>query len=83
MVQRKNTDKSIESWIWDAACSIRGAKNPLKFKDYIFPSFSPSRLPFRKSAINIYSCFLGGATVGVIFAKFLYIKCQCINRCGE
>ena len=23
---RKNNDKSLESWIWDAACSIRGAK---------------------------------------------------------
>ena len=29
------TDKSLESWIWDAACSIRGAKDAPKFKDYI------------------------------------------------
>lgn len=28
--------KSIESWIWDAACSIRGAKDAPKYKDYIF-----------------------------------------------
>jgi hypothetical protein len=28
-------DKSLESWIWDAACSIRGAKDAPKFKDYI------------------------------------------------
>jgi len=27
-------DKSRESWIWDAACSIRGAKDASKFKDY-------------------------------------------------
>ena len=27
-------DKSLESWIWDAACSIRGAKDAPKFKDY-------------------------------------------------
>ena len=26
-------DKSLESWIWDAACSIRGAKDAPKFKD--------------------------------------------------
>ena len=26
MVQQKNIDKSLKSWIWDAACSIRGAK---------------------------------------------------------
>jgi hypothetical protein len=25
----KEQDKSIESWIWDAACSIRGAKDAL------------------------------------------------------
>jgi type I restriction enzyme M protein len=28
-------DKSLESWIWDAACSIRGAKDAPKYKDYI------------------------------------------------
>ncbi len=27
--------KSLESWIWDAACSIRGAKDAPKYKDYI------------------------------------------------
>jgi len=25
-----NNDKSLESWIWDAACSIRGAKDAAK-----------------------------------------------------
>ena len=30
-------DKSLESWIWDAACSIRGAKDAAKYKDYILP----------------------------------------------
>lgn len=29
--------KSLESWIWDAACSIRGAKDAPKYKDYIQP----------------------------------------------
>ena len=30
-------DKSLESWIWDAACSIRGAKDAAKYKDFILP----------------------------------------------
>lgn len=25
-------DKSLETWIWDAACSIRGAKDAAKYK---------------------------------------------------
>jgi type I restriction enzyme M protein len=38
------TDKSLESWIWDAACSIRGAKDAPKFKDYILPLIFAKRL---------------------------------------
>jgi len=34
------SDKSLESWIWDAACSIRGAKDAPKFKDYITGSLA-------------------------------------------
>jgi hypothetical protein len=33
----KKPDKSLESWIGDAACSIRGAKDAPKYKDYILP----------------------------------------------
>src|SRR3989338_8738169 len=29
--------KTLESWLWDAACSIRGAMDAPKFKDYILP----------------------------------------------
>jgi len=29
--------KTLESWLWDAACSIRGAVDAPKFKDYILP----------------------------------------------
>jgi len=25
--------KSLEAWIWDAACSIRGAKDAANFKE--------------------------------------------------
>jgi type I restriction enzyme M protein len=35
--ETKKQEKSLESWIWDAACSIRGAKDAPKYKDYILP----------------------------------------------
>jgi type I restriction-modification system DNA methylase subunit len=35
MGNNNGTGKSLESWIWDAACSIRGAKDAPKYKDYI------------------------------------------------
>jgi type I restriction enzyme M protein len=41
-VPEKN--KSLESWIWDAACSIRGAKDAAKYKDYILPLIFTKRL---------------------------------------
>jgi len=39
-----NNSKSLESWIWDAACSIRGAKDAPKYKDYILPLIFTKRL---------------------------------------
>jgi len=36
--------KSLESWIWDAACSIRGAKDAPKYKDFILPLIFTKRL---------------------------------------
>src|SRR5713226_4412988 len=36
--------KSLESWIWDAACSIRGAKEAAKFKEFILPLIFSKRL---------------------------------------
>jgi type I restriction enzyme M protein len=43
--RRGTTDaKSLESWLWDAACSIRGAKDAAKFKDYILPLVFAKRL---------------------------------------
>jgi len=38
------SDKSLESWIWDAACSIRGAKDAPKFKEFILPLIFAKRL---------------------------------------
>lgn len=37
-------NKSLEQWIWDAACAIRGAKDASKFKDYILPLIFVKRL---------------------------------------
>lgn len=39
-----STQKSLEQWIWDAACSIRGAKDAAKYKDYILPLIFTKRL---------------------------------------
>ncbi len=36
--------KTLESWLWDAACSIRGAKDAPKFKDFILPRVYVKRL---------------------------------------
>jgi type I restriction enzyme M protein len=36
--------KSLETWIWDAACSIRGAQEAPKFKDFILPLIFTKRL---------------------------------------
>jgi len=47
-MSRKNSNgdkvKSTESWIWDAACSIRGAADAAKYKDYILPLIFVKRL---------------------------------------
>jgi type I restriction-modification system DNA methylase subunit len=40
MAVKPEKSKSLESWIWDAACSIRGTKDAPKYKDY---NISPSR----------------------------------------
>ncbi|MCO5185368.1 MAG: type I restriction-modification system subunit M [Anaerolineae bacterium] len=39
-----NPDKSLETWIWDAACSIRGAQEAPKYKNYILPLIFVKRL---------------------------------------
>jgi type I restriction enzyme M protein len=44
MATNGNTDKSLESWIWDAACSIRGAKDAPKYKEFILPLIFAKRL---------------------------------------
>lgn len=41
---KNGENKSLESWIWDAACSIRGAKDAPKYKDFILPLIFTKRL---------------------------------------
>jgi len=36
--------KTLETWLWDAACSIRGSIDAPKFKDYILPLIFIKRL---------------------------------------
>jgi len=44
MARNNGNDKSLESWIWDAACSIRGAQDAPKYKDFILPLVFTKRL---------------------------------------
>ncbi|MBN2123455.1 MAG: SAM-dependent DNA methyltransferase [Deltaproteobacteria bacterium] len=44
MAKNNKNNKSLESWIWDAACSIRGAQDAPKYKDFILPLVFTKRL---------------------------------------
>ncbi len=54
-----NESRSLESWIWDAACSIRGARDAPKYKDYILP------LIFTKRLCDVFDDELNRIAVGV------------------
>lgn len=42
---RKTPDiTSLENWLWDCACSIRGTVDALKCKDYIMPLIFAKRM---------------------------------------
>ena len=43
-MKKDENHKSLESWLWDAACSIRGAQDAPKFKDFILPLVFVKRL---------------------------------------
>src|SRR3954465_9601703 len=59
---RKANDKSLESWIWDAACSIHGVQEAPKFKDFILPLIFTKRLcdvfddELNRIAVKVGSC---------------------------
>ena len=44
MANNNGSGKPLESWIWDAACSIRGAKDAPKYKGTILPLISTKHL---------------------------------------
>ena len=44
MVHTNGSGKALESWIWDAACSIRGAKDAPKYQEFILPLIFTKRL---------------------------------------
>jgi len=44
MAKSTDNNKFLESWIWDAAYSIRGAKYAAKYKDYFLPLSFTKRL---------------------------------------
>ena len=44
-MQKNNLDiKSLENWLWEAACKIRGEVDAAKYKDYILPLIFFKRL---------------------------------------
>ena len=44
IIQQMLDIKTLETWLWNAACSIRGAVDAPKFKDYILPMVFVKRL---------------------------------------
>lgn len=44
MANHTNNTKSLEQWLWDAACSIHGAIDAPKYKDFILPLVFTKRL---------------------------------------
>ncbi|NMX21616.1 DNA methyltransferase [ANME-1 cluster archaeon GoMg4] len=44
MVEKRMDISTLENWLWDAACNIRGPIDAPKFKDYILPLLFYKRL---------------------------------------
>ncbi len=44
MAKTNDKEKSLEQWLWDAACTIRGPQDATRFKDYILPLVFTKRL---------------------------------------
>ena len=69
----KAESKSLESWIWNAACSIRGARDAPKYKDFILP------LIFTKRLCDVFDDELNriAAEVGSRKKAFQVVKRDC------
>ncbi len=44
MTEKKLDTKTLENWLWEAACKIRGPIDAPKYKDYILPIIFMKRL---------------------------------------
>ena len=73
MANTNGNGKSLESWIWDAACSIRGAKDAPKYKDFILPLIFTKRLcdVFDDEVNRIAGEVYTPTEVGTIMSKVL------------
>ena len=63
--------KTLETWLWNAACSIRGAVDAPKFKDYILPLVFVKRLSdvFEDEVKRLSEEFGDGKTAWEIVSK--------------
>lgn len=52
MAKQNGNEKSLVKWIWDAACSIHGAKEAPKHKDYILPLWNQDWFTEADSALS-------------------------------
>ena len=54
-MQKDESTRSLESWLWDAACSIRGEIEAPKYKDFIIPLIFLKRLNdvFEDELLNV------------------------------
>jgi type I restriction enzyme M protein len=60
---------TLENWLWDAACAIRGPLDAPKFKDYILPLLFFKRLSdvyqstFQRILASISGHYFGGTDI--------------------
>jgi len=66
MGSNNGNGKSLESWIRDVACSIRGTKNAPKYKGCILPLIFTKRLSGLIEAISTKRLRLEGAEADII-----------------
>jgi type I restriction enzyme M protein len=76
--------KSLENWLWDAACSIRGAQEAAKYKDFILPLVFVKRLcDVYDDEINRIAQKVGGRENAFKLAKADYQQARKNARPGE
>jgi hypothetical protein len=78
-------EKSLESWTWDSACSIRGAHDAPKHKDYILPLIlAKRRCEVFADEINRMMGARGGSALRCKCLLGLAAPCSAANDgCGK